>query len=201
MIIPEKIYIYRLTHIENLDYILTKNKIICPNHPDAEKDYINIGDKSLIENRKEKVINLEPGGTFSDYVAFYFGARSPMLYEIQKGYNGVEKRDPEELIYLVSDFTTIKLLNIQYIFTDGHAYNHLSQFFNEEKDLKEIDWKAVNLVKWNDTEEDPDRKRRKQAEFLIHRELQFSAIIGIAVYNENAKSRVLSKFAEHELVL
>ena len=45
------------------------------------------------------------------------------------------------------------LLNIQYIFTDGHAYNHLSQFFNEEKDLKEIDWKAVNLVKWNDTEE------------------------------------------------
>jgi hypothetical protein len=28
MIIPEKIYIYRLTHIENLDYILTKNHVI-----------------------------------------------------------------------------------------------------------------------------------------------------------------------------
>jgi len=47
----------------------------------------------------------------------------------------------------------------------------MSQFFNDEDSLEEVDWNAVKLKRWTDTEDDPDRKRRKQAEFLVFNEL------------------------------
>ena len=111
----------------------------------------------------------------------------------------VEKRKPEDIIYLVTTFEQIKKHNCEYIFTDGHAYHNYSQFFNHEKDLMEIDWQAVKLKQWADTEEDPDRKRRKQAEFLIYQELPLLALVGIIVYNEAAQKVVSSKLMAHNL--
>jgi len=74
----------------------------------------------------------------------------------------------------------------------------MSQFFNDEDGLEEVDWNTVKLVRWNDTEEDPDRKRRKQAEFLVYEEVPLSVIVGIGVYNEAAQTNILAKFAEHD---
>jgi len=195
---PDKIYLYRITHIDNLDFILEAGKLTSPSNPDANKSYIGIGDTTLIGSRSLKQINIEPNGNFTDYIAFYFGARSPMLYSIQKGFNGVTKRNPETIIYLVTTFKSIKESECQYVFTDGHGYSSLSQFFNTEDNLDEVDWHTVELNRWNDTEDDPDRKRRKQAEFLIYREVPLSVIIGIGVYNETAKTNTLAKFAAHD---
>lgn len=197
MAIPENIYLYRITHLNNLDYILKTGKITSPNNPGADPNYINIGDTTLIRSRNVREITVAPKGTFSDYVAFYFGPRSPMLYNIQKGFQGVAKRNPQEIVYLVSTYDEIKKSGNQFVFTDGHAYHLMSQFFNTEEHLNEVDWNTVNLVKWNDTEDDSDRKRRKQAEFLVYREISLSVIVAFVVYNDTAKSTVLTKFAEH----
>jgi hypothetical protein len=43
---------------------------------------------------------------------------------------------------------------------------------------------------WSDTVDDMDRKRRKQAEFLVYRHCPWSLICEIAVLNERAKTRV-----------
>lgn len=105
---PDNIYLKRLTHINNLDYILQIGKITCLNHSEKNPDYINIGDTSLISNRGTHEIPVKPGGNFGDYVAFYFGARPPMLYNIQNGFNQVTQRPPEKLIYLVTSFIEVK---------------------------------------------------------------------------------------------
>ncbi|MEN0004960.1 MAG: DUF4433 domain-containing protein [Bacteroidota bacterium] len=198
MAIPDRIYLYRITHIDNLDFILESGKLTCPSHTDSNPNYIGIGDTTLIGSRSSKLIDIEPKGNFADYVAFYFGARSPMLYAIQNGFNGVTKRNPQEIVYLVSDLEKIKENDCRYIFTDGHGYHSMSQFFNSEDGLEEVDWNAVKLIHWTDTEDDPDRKRRKQAEFLVYRELPLAALIGIVVHSEAAKNRVLNKLAVHE---
>lgn len=198
MPIPNKIYLYRITHIDNLDFILQSKKLTCPNHSDSDTDYIGIGDKTLIDSRNLSQIYVVPKGNFTDYVSFYFGARSPMLYSIQKGFNNVTKRAPESIIYIVTTFDKIKESGVQYVFTDGHGYHSMSQFFNQEADLKEVDWEAVKLIRWNDTEEDPDKKRRKQAEFLVYKELPISSIAGFAVYDEATKTKVLSKFVAND---
>lgn len=194
---PDKIYLYRITHIDNLDFILKSGKLTCPSHADCDPNYIGIGDSTLINNRNLKQISVEPEGDFTDYVAFYFGKRSPMLYSIQRGFNEVIQRSPETIIYLVTSLEKIQECGCQYVFTDGHGYHSMSQFFNREDELEEIDWNAVNLTHWNDTEEDPDRKRRKQAEFLIYKELPLSSLGGIVVYDETAKKRVLNTFAAY----
>ncbi len=95
MSIPSPIYLYRIIHIDNLQYILNKGALTCPSHSEADKKYIGIGDDTLKEHRKEKTILLKPNGTFSDYVAFYFGRRAPMLYNIKNGFQGVTKRCQE----------------------------------------------------------------------------------------------------------
>lgn len=181
--------------MNNLDFILKTGKITCPNHSDANSDYINIGDTTLITGRKVRRISINPKGTFSDYIAFYFGIRQPMLYNIQKGFQGVTKRNPQEIVYLVSTYNEILKTGKPYVFTDGHAYHSITQFFNNEKYFNEVDWDAVNLVSWYDTEADPDRKRRKQAEFLVYGEIPLSAIVAFVVFNNDAKSLILTKFA------
>lgn len=195
---PNRIYLYRITHKDNLDFILKSGKLMCPSHNDCDSNYIGIGDSTLIGSRSSKKIDIEPNGNFTDYVAFYFGIRSPMLYAIQKGFNGVTKRNPQEIIYFVTTFKNIIKNECQYVFTDGHGYHSMSQFFNDEDDLEEVDWDVVNLILWNDTEDDPDRKRRKQAEFLIFHELPLIALTAVIVHNETVKNEILTKFAEYD---
>ena len=162
------------------------------NHPEADKSYIGIGDDTLKESRKGKRITLKPFGTFSDYVAFYFGPRSPMLYNIVHGFQGVPKRLQHEIIYLVTSYDKIRELDLEYVFFDGHGYHLVSGIYNTEDGFSSIDWNMVKSKRWNDTETDPDCKRRKQAEFLIYQTLPVEAILGIGVLNEQARQNVNS---------
>lgn len=43
---------------------------------------------------------------------------------------------------------------------------------------------------WNDTNEDMNRKARRQAEFLVYSHVPLSACLGFAVYNQEAKIKV-----------
>lgn len=190
MSIPSPLYLYRIIHIDNLEYIVSSKEITCPSHPRANPQYIGIGDDTLIAHRKETPISLPPFGTFNDYVAFYFGRRSPMLYNIKNGYCAVTKRSQDDIIYLITSFEEVKKARVPYVYFDGHGYHHLSQIFNAENGLSNVDWNAVNALKWFDTAEDPDLKRRKQAEFLLFNSLPFEAILGIASYSTSAKEHV-----------
>lgn len=46
---------------------------------------------------------------------------------------------------------------------------HITHVDNLLADLERLDWNAIRSRHWADTPEDPDRKRRKQAEFLALR--------------------------------
>ncbi|MFP4026006.1 MAG: DUF4433 domain-containing protein [Thiohalospira sp.] len=167
-------------------------KITCPSHKEADVKYQGIGNESLIGSRKIRAIQIEPFGTFNDYVSFYFGSRSPMLYSIKNGYNGVTKRSQAEIIYLIVTFESVKNMGLKYVFFDGHGYHNFSRVYNTETGLGQIDWNAVNTKQWSDTEDDPDKKRRKQAEFLIHNEVPVEVIASIGVYNEEVKKLIES---------
>lgn len=194
---PDTIYLFRIIHADNLDFILESGKLTCPNHDDSDPNYIGIGDFTLIESRSSRQVMVAPHGNFNDYVSFYFGMRSPMLYNIQKGYNNVTQRKPEEIVYLVTTFNRIKENDSSFVFTDGHGYHLMSQFFNKEEDLSEVDWDAVQLKIWNDTEDDPDRKRRKQAEFLVYKELSVLLLHAIVVYSNEVKAIIEDKLQSH----
>ena len=144
---------------------------------------MGIGDKTLIQVRDELVLPIPPGGTMRDYVAFYFGAHSPMLYQIITGNDDVPKLQQGEIIYFVCQMSNIIEGQMPFIFTDGHARNHLSGHYSTVQDLNKVDWAMVKQKYWSNSEEDPDRQRRKQAEFLVHGQVPVDCIRAILVYD------------------
>jgi hypothetical protein len=116
-----------------------------------------------------------------DYVPFYFGERSPMLYAIHHGHVAGASWDQHSMIHLVSSVDAVVAAELGWVFTDGHAVIQITRFFDRKADLGQLDWATIHARSWSDTPRDPDRKRRKQAEFLVHRFLPLPLIHEIVV--------------------
>ena len=184
-----KIYLFRMMHIENIPHILQYG-VTHISSKNANNSYVPIGDDSLIGNRNSFV--MPNGKTLGQYIPFYFGIRMPMLYVIQNGFNGVISTLPEKIVYCISSVQEIINHKLPFVFSNGHAFNGFSDFFNEN-DIDQIDniidKNAIHAKYWHD-ENDLDLKRRKEAEFLIESDIPVTAIIGWIVFNEHAKSEL-----------
>jgi hypothetical protein len=129
-------------------------------------------------------------------VPFYFANRSPMLYSIHTGsvagYDGGQK----DIIYLVSSVEAVAKGQRPWCFTDGHAVEAVSRFFCDVGSLNEVDWEVIEHWSWKNTDADPDRKRRKQAEFLVHQSFPWSLVEGIGVIDASTKAKVAAAMAQ-----
>ena len=112
-----KIYLFRMLHIDNMQHVQL-NGITKIDSVNANKNYKAIGDGSLISNRNLFFIP-NNGKTLSNYIPFYFWYRMPMLYVIQKGFNGVRATSAENIVYCITSVAQIVNLELDYIFTDG----------------------------------------------------------------------------------
>lgn len=183
-------YAFRITHIDNIPYI-ESNGLVKANSPLRDSNYVSIGDTQVITKREQRLIK---GYRLSDFIPFYLGPRSPMLYVIQHGYNGVKRVDAEQIVYCVIRLDDIINNNIDCVFTDGHALSALTLYY-EKKDLGRINdivnYDDVYSSMWN-SEEDLDLKRRKEAELLVGVDLTPQFIRGYVVYNDSAKQRLVN---------
>ncbi|UCH93331.1 MAG: DUF4433 domain-containing protein [Candidatus Aminicenantes bacterium] len=152
--------------------------------------YINIAYEGIQERRADTIVPISPYGTLHDYVPFYFAPCSPMLYAIKSGIITGYRGGQEDIIYLVSDIESIAANEIPFVFTDGHAIMAFSNFYNQLNDLMKIDWKIMNEKYWADTQEDNDRKRRRQAEFLIKDFLPLHLISEIGVMTTDIQNEL-----------
>jgi len=196
-----KINIYRMTHIENIPHILQYG-ITHQNSKDSNPNYKAIGDTTLIDRRKNKTINVTNGKEkiietikLGDFIPFYFGIKMPMLYVIQHGGNFVpEATNPENIIYLVCSVIKIYKSGLIFYFSDGHATDNLTVFYNKEeiKNINHIvDWSAIKTSYWGGSE-NLDLKRKKQAEFIVKEDIPPEFIIGYGCYNEKAKEKLIN---------
>lgn len=125
------IYGYRILHYQNLPFIL-QNGIFCPASDTKDPNYINIGKKDIINKRENKLIEVYPYGRIHDYVSFYFGTKSPMLYSIYKR-NSDTTCLQSDVIYIVTSIPLILEKNLNFIFTTGQAIMQLSTQHNNIK--------------------------------------------------------------------
>lgn len=185
-----KTYLYRMTHIENIPHIIQYG-ITHFNSKNANPNFVPIGDFSLIKTRND--FPLQNERTLGEYIPFYFGVRMPMLFVIQKGYNMVNPTHPSNIVYCVSSIQNIIDLELEFVFTDGHAIDKFSQQFGPG-DISNIgniiDKNAINAKYWK-SDNDLDLKRRKEAEFLVLGDISSSAIKEYIVYNDNAKNQLI----------
>jgi hypothetical protein len=199
---PDPVLLYHMTHLDNLPGILQSGCLHCQQqlsrsglHP------VSIAYPGIQDRRLGTTVPCGPGGVLHDYVPFYFAPRSPMLYAIHK--NRVEAYDGGQtpILHLVSSVPQIQTTGHQFVFTDGHATMAFSRFFTEPDELDQLDWPLMKATYWRDTPQDPDRKRRRQAEFLVYNKVNVSAFIGIGVINKQIQQRVEKLLQTHHIEL
>lgn len=207
----ERISIYRMTHIENISHILEYG-ITHRDSPNANLNYITIGDVSLINTRNQKTVIVNNGYSqfesnslivLGDFIPFYFGVKMPMLYVMQNGGNFVEKATPsKDIIYIACSLQKIIQSEIKYYFSDGHATDGLTTFYNKDKinDLPNIiEWNSVRAPYWGG-QENLNVKRKKQAEFLVLGDLNIDFVVGFGCYNEHAKQKLTAMGIEESKI-
>ena len=183
--------IYHITHLSNLASILAIAGL-CSNSTMQQHGigYTDLANQSIQSRRARVTVPCGVGGTLTDYVPFYFAPRSPMLYAIHQGNVPTYSNGQESVIYLVSTVAAVQQANLSFVFTDGHGIMALTQFFDDPADLNTVDWQVMTLKYWFDTPEDRDRKRRRQAEFLVHQFFPWQLITEIGVMHHSAKAEV-----------
>nr|BFD33537.1 toxin-antitoxin system toxin DarT [Pigmentibacter ruber] len=184
--------IYHFTHKDNIVSIIKSNGIFSTNNGKINKiefkdaSYLNIQDR-----RSRALVNTKINGVLHDYIPFYFAPRSPMLYAHYKN-KVTSKIKQSDLVYLVSSIGSVVNDKLNYAFTDGHAAQNISSFFDDLKDLNQIDWPLMKDKMWNNTLEDTDRTRRRQAEFLVKDFFPFQLVHKIGVFDESNKKYIIS---------
>lgn len=154
-------------------------------------EFSNIAHSRIQDRRLETPVPCGPGGYLHDYVPFYFAPKSPMLYAIKKGNVEGCSATQADIIYLVSSAQTIKTAGTGFVFTDGHGTMQLSEFYDDLNYLSEIDWNIMKEKYWRDTLEDPDRKRRRQAEFLVFSQFSWNYVEKIGVFNRRVQREIM----------
>jgi hypothetical protein len=191
MNVPTPTPIFRFLHVDNLETCLRRGGLHAPNHtPNDGLPYKTIHNVDIQKQRRVKPIPCGPRGVIHDYVSFYFGPRSPMLFQLHTGRVAGYTEGQEPLIYAASTAQAVQRSGARFVFSDGHGIATFTQWFDNLAELNKVDWDAAYATIWRDTVDDMDRQRRKQAEFLIHRRCDWSLIHEIGVVNERMKTQV-----------
>lgn len=186
--------IYHFTDAANVPGILAADELRC--HQMAATA-VDVGDASIKSRRSLIDVTCGPGGKVCDYVPFYYAPRSPMLSSIQFGNVPGVSADQRRLVYLVSSTEAAYDAGLACVFTDGNAATAFTDFYDDAGELNEVvDWPLMRARYWFNTADDPDRRRRRMAEFLVHGALPLELVTELAVYDESVASHGVESLRE-----
>lgn len=185
--------LYHITPIQNLSKIISSEEVKSKNRLLRQKiSHVDIAYEGIQDRRARTPVQLAMGGVLHDYVPFYFAPRSPMLFTINKGNVPNYQAGQTPLLHLVTNAFDIDEIGWSYVFTDGHATMAYTDFYEDLDALPHvIDWEIMEDKYWRDTDEDGDRSRRRQAEFLVYDFLPWELINHIGVINSTIRTQVL----------
>lgn len=175
-------YAYHFTHIDNLPG-LVKTGFLANNHPKFPKHHRSVAATGIQERRATMEVTCGPGGCVHDYVPLYFGSRSPMLLSV------INKKNVDQFDILYFEFPITLMNNVDAVFCDASANTAVPpNFYDNPDDLTELNWNAIDSLKWGDVDE--TFRHQRMAELLIHGQLPLTAAARCVVWNDQVKNRV-----------
>lgn len=204
---PEPTLIFHITPIDNLASIARVGALLSKRLV-AERGLVaaDIAYEQIQGLRAVKAIPIAPGGTFHDYVPFYFAPRSPMLMTINSGnVAGCDFRQ-DDIVHLVSHAQSVRDGGHRFVFSNLHAVKDFAEFFNNLLRLDEIDWRIFfenplleGYCKYWFSRHTPAhyilRQETRMAEFLVHQQLPIAAISEIGVRTPQGEARIRAALA------
>ncbi|HYW15896.1 MAG TPA: DUF4433 domain-containing protein [Allosphingosinicella sp.] len=173
--------VYHFTHRNNLEHIL-RHGFVAKNHPEFPKHVRSVAAETIQERRSTMPVPCGPRGLIHDYVPLYFGSLSPMLLAVVK----TQEVDQADILYFEFPIDLIDRADV--VFTDkaANATAHPA-FYEKPADLARIDWDLVDSRGWG--EKDPDRKRRRMAEVLVHWQLPLNQAVRCVAFDAASVTR------------
>lgn len=194
-VVPNPTPIVHMTHISNLAAIIERGGLAAMTALGAEAANVtSIAYTSIQQQRATKLVPCGAGGCLHDYVPFYFCKRSPMLYTINRG-NVRCEGGQDAIVHFASTAQRVEEEELDFAFTDGHGIMSYTSFFDDLDKLSEIDWPLISSQYWADTADDGDRRRRRQAEFLVRDKFGWELIDEIVVRSAARKREVVDLIA------
>jgi hypothetical protein len=195
--------IFHFTHVRNLPGILSSRALQADSRVDRRAELlVEAADLEIKSSRRGMPITQPPYGCVADYVPFYFAPRSPMLYKLAKGGVPTYTEGQGPLIYLVSTVGNIVAAGLRCLFSDGNCAATVTQVFDDLQLLDSVvDWQVMRALIWKNTAQDPDRMRRRMAEFLVHERVPVTCLAGIAVRSSAMKGQVEALLADNAVAL
>lgn len=177
---PVPTLLYHFTPIHHLASIIERG-LLCDTSAAAGPLAVEVGNRGIKEQRRRRAVPVGPRGVVADYVPFYFAPRSPMLYAIKMGNVPEYTGGMDPLVYLGTTVDRLVKLGLPMLFTDRNAVLETACFTHNLADLYAlIDWPLMRARMWNNTPGEPDRRERRMAECLVHRQVPWRAIEYVA---------------------
>jgi hypothetical protein len=188
--------VFHITHVDNVPGIVAEG-LLCDSVASAKGlTRVDIGYSQIKERRARRAVPLGRGGNLNDYVPFYFGPRSPMLYTINLGNVPQYQEGQNWIVHLLIDGEKVAADGLDFTYTDGHAVMEISTFHDDLSEVAtHVDLELMKQRYWYDTLQDPDRKRRRQAEFLVHGAVPWSRVERIGVRTTACRDRAADVLA------
>jgi hypothetical protein len=195
---PEKGLIFRITHRDNVPWILDNG--MHARNGKFDPNYRNIGNLELIDRRARRVVDVLPGGTLGDYVPFYFTPFSIMMYNIKTGHN-VKQVPNEDIVIFASSLSHVSAQGVQFAFTNQHAYPPMARYFTDLVNLDEIDWPLLQSRDFKHDPDDPGKKERYQAEALMWKHVPLTALQSVCCYTSAVEQQLNAEIERRGLAL
>ena len=183
--------IYHTTHLSHIASIAASGLWCDRSVVEQRLNTVSCAHGHIKQRRLVTAVPCYPGTTLADYVPFYFAPRSPMLYALHKGSVAGYAEGQRPLVPLAASLERVACSGCTFCFTDGHPVIAYSEFYTGLDDLSEIDWELMRSTYWSDTRQDPDRRRRRQAEFLVLQRVPWHLIEEIGVYGRDIGRQVV----------
>lgn len=197
-------WIYHFTHVDNIEAIFGCGYLACDMTAREGLIRTEVGDPAIKESRRRRRVLAGPGGQVGDYVPLYYAPRSPMMFRIACDHRDSKPNcypgGDRPLVYLVTTVGSAVDGVSGWVGTDGNAATATTEFTADLQALDEmVDWPLMTAERWNNTAEDMDRQRRRQAEFLVHQTLTTSLVQWIGVHDDYHRSRAQAVLAGHPM--
>lgn len=191
--------IYHITHVDNLPAIIAAGALWSDARlKAASAASTNIAHDHIKQRRERTPVTVPPRGVVADYVPFYFCPRSPMLYAFHGGTVSSALGTQQDILHLVLDAESLVDAGLPCVHTDGNAASQPLRFFPDVAGFGSLRWEVIQSWSWKDTPDDNDRKRSKQAEFLVHDRVPWQHVESIGAMTEATRDRAIAAMASAE---
>jgi hypothetical protein len=185
------IWLYHITSWQNLPGIILEEGLWSPNQLRARGiTPLSGAHEHILKRRSTFPVKVGVGGTLHDYIPWSFAPRQPMLCALAHGQVDGQQVKQSEMVHLRTSVAAVLDAGLEWAFSDGHPTVFNSKLFDLVGAFCYVDWPLMKEQWWNNTDEDGDRTRRRQAEFLINDFAPWGLVTAIATMNEDVATNV-----------